>query len=429
MEVMKFGGASVKDAPSVKNVCAIIRQVAAPRTVVVVSAMDKTTNQLEILAWLARDGKEEETWAQLSRIRKFHGAIMDELFGPGNLAVYRQVTQYFLEIEKICQGILLLGEFPPRTYDRIVSYGEMIATAIVAHHLIAEGVKARWLDVRNLIKTDATHQQANVVWTLTRENIRAAVMPLWEEVQVVITQGFIATSMEGKVTTLGREGSDYTAAIFAHCLEAERVTVWKDVKGILNADPRLSKDTVKIDSIRYDEAVEMTFYGATVIHPKTIKPLFNLGIPLHVKSFLDVREPGSVISNLQKSHASSVTSRIVKKAQAMVRITPRDFSFMDEQLLSRIFGGIARVGLQVNLVQTTAISLTLVVNQQAEMLRELVSQLLDEFTVEIQENLELVTLVNFTPAHLAEAQGALLMQQVENKLFVVKQGGAGPTSV
>lgn len=420
MEVMKFGGASVKDAPSVRNVCRIISEVAGPQTVVVVSAMDKTTNQLEILAAFAKDGKEAETENQLARIREFHQQIIDALFGREVQEVQQQVDQYFTEVEKVCRGILLLGEFPARTYDKIVSYGEMLATAIVAQYLRREGVKARWLDVRNLIKTDASYTQANVIWTLTRENIQKAVTPLWDEVRVIITQGFIATSTEGKITTLGREGSDYTAAIFAQCLDAEKVTVWKDVAGILNADPRITKDTIKLDSIRYDEAVEMTFYGATVIHPKTIKPLYNAGIPLYVKCFTDVKAEGTVISGVEKSHASMVTSRIVKKQQALVRITPRDFSFMDEQLLSRVFASTVRAGLQVNLVQTTAISLGLVVNQQPEALREFVSLLLDDFKVEDSSNRELVTLMNFSDEHWEEAKGALLVQQAENKLFVLR---------
>ncbi|MBP6720703.1 MAG: aspartate kinase, partial [Bacteroidia bacterium] len=286
MRVMKFGGASVKDAEAVRNVSRIIGQfLPQNRLVIVISAMDKTTNHLEKLAWLARDCREVDTWEQFEKIKAFHFGMIDLLFGTDRSEVRSQVEAYFTEIERICRGILLLNEFPNRTYDRIVAFGELLSACILSHFLAQDGHKVALTDARQIIKTDASYTQASVIASLTNENLQKIVLPLFDHHDVVVTQGFIASSTEGKVTTLGREGSDYTASIFAQGLNAESVTVWKDVEGILNGDPRIESDTVKLDALSYERAVEMTFYGASVIHPKTIKPIRNAGIPLYVKCF------------------------------------------------------------------------------------------------------------------------------------------------
>lgn len=424
IQVMKFGGASVKDADAVRNVGKIIRKYLKPGhgLVVVVSAMAKTTNHLEMLAWAARDAKEADTWEKLAAIRQFHSQIIGDLFGDKQQFALDQVEGYFAEIERICKGILLLNEFPQRTYDRIVAYGELISTTIVEHYLQQEGIKGAWLDARNIIKTDARYTQAQVIWKLTQDNINDHVKPLLEKNGLVVTQGFIASSIEGKVTTLGREGSDYTASIFAYCLGAESLTVWKDVPGILNGDPRIEPHTVKHESISYEEAVEMTFYGATVIHPKTMKPLYNGHIPLYVKCFADLEEVGTAIGAAEEGHGTKdVCSRIVKKSQALMQIKPRDFSFMDENLLNRVFQHIARAGIAVSLVQVSAISLTLCVTDSPDTLKEFESLLMDTFFVCVEQGLILKTYLNFGQAEWAETQGALLVQQTENKLFVVRR--------
>jgi aspartate kinase len=236
---------------------------------------------------------------------------------------------------------------------------------------------------------------------------------------VLITQGFIGSTLDGNTTTLGREGSDYTGSIFATALGADSLTVWKDVPGILNADPRLRDHTVKIDHLSYEEAVEMTFYGATVIHPKTIKPMFNRGIPLHVKSFLDVDAPGTVIS--QQTNATQITSYIIKQRQAFISMKPRDFSFMEERLMQTIFDYIYKSGLKVNLVQHSAISLMLCVDHKPAVMSEFSSLLLDRFEVEHREGLKLYTVLNFQVKDLKEAAGAVMVQQHENKLYFLKE--------
>ncbi|MEO0472426.1 MAG: aspartate kinase [Bacteroidota bacterium] len=416
---MKFGGASVKDAAAIRNVSNIILQHQEHPCLIVISAMDKTTNHLENLAHLARDQKEVEALDQFKRIKRFHHGVLTDLFGDQLLAsVVEKVNGFFTEIERIVQGILLLEEFPSRTYDRIVSYGEILSTTIVSEYLRREHTACEWIDARTLVKTDANHKQAGVIWSLTQENISREIQPKMKKAAVVITQGFIGSTTNGRTTTLGREGSDYTASIFAHCLNADKLVVWKDVPGILNGDPRIREKTVKIDNLSYEEAVEMTFYGASVIHPKTIKPIFNKQIPLQVKCFLDTKLPGTEISS--STNAEEITSYIVKKNQAFISIKPRDFSFMEERLMQTIFEYVYKTGLKVNLVQNSAISLMLCVDDKAAQISAFESLLLDQFSVDIRKGLKLYTMINFSVKDLKEASEAVMVQQHENKLYIVK---------
>ena len=419
MRVMKFGGASVKDAGAIQNVAEIISKHTDQPSLIVISAMDKTTNELELLAHLAKIGKEEEALEQFKKIRRFHIRILHEQKKKNYIhSVQEKVRPFLEEIERIVNGILLLEEFPPRTYDRIVSYGELLSTTLIAEYMRTKGFDVEWMDARQLVKTDATYKQAGVIWSLTEENIRREVLPKMKEGKIIITQGFIGSTTSGKTTTLGREGSDYTASIFAHCLEAESLTVWKDVRGILNADPRIQDNTEKIDNLSYEEAVEMTFYGASVIHPKTIKPIFNKNIPLRVKCFLDITEEGTTIS--QDTNAKVITSYIVKKAQAFIRIKPKDFSFMEERLMQEIFDHIYKSGVKVNLVQNSAISLMLCVDEKPADILAFESLLLDKFDVEIKKDLQLYTMINFSVKDLKQAIDSVMVQQHDNKLFLVK---------
>ncbi|RMG29707.1 MAG: aspartate kinase [Bacteroidetes bacterium] len=419
MQVMKFGGASVKDAEAIRNVANIMVQHATEPGLTVISAADKTTNHLEKLAYLARDGKEAEALEQFERIKRFHHGLISDLFENGAAEVYAQVDGFFEEVERIVQGILLLEEFPARTYDRIVSYGELLSTSIIAQYLRQRGEDCIWLDARTCIKTDASYAQANVIWSVTSNLIEKQVQPLLKTGRILITQGFIGSTISGKTTTLGREGSDYTASIFAHCLDARRLMVWKDVPGILNADPRIREKTIKIDNLSYEEAVEMTFYGASVIHPKTIKPLYNKHIPLYVKCFKDVSLEGTCISD--QTNAELVTSYIVKKEQVFARIKPRDFSFMNEQLMEVVFNHIYKTGVKVNLVHNSAISLLLCMDDIPARIKAFESLLLDRFSVDMQQGLKLYTMINFTIKDLKQAEGARMIQQHDNKLFIVKE--------
>jgi aspartate kinase len=420
---MKFGGASVKDADAVRNVSRIIgRFLPQNRLVLVISAMDKTTNHLEKLAWLARDCREVDTWEQFGKIKGFHLGIIEQLFGAGENEVHSQVEGYFTEIERVCRGILLLNEFPNRTYDRIVAFGELISACILSHFLRQDGHKVALTDARTIIKTDASYTQASVIWSLTNENLHKLVLPLFDHHDVVVTQGFIASSTEGKVTTLGREGSDYTASIFAQGLDAESVTVWKDVEGILNGDPRVEAHTIKLDALSYERAVEMTFYGASVIHPKTIKPIRNAGIPLYVKCFKDVALPGTIISGQGgEQQDDSICIRVVKKGQALLRIQPLDFSFMEAPQINKIFAHAAHAHLEINLVQTNAISLWVCATFNDAAIGEFQSLLLDEFSTTTQTGLILRMFINYGEAEWNSATDAVLVQRAENKLLAVME--------
>jgi aspartate kinase len=419
MQVMKFGGASVKHAEAIRNVANIIQLHRAKACLIVISAMDKTTNHLEDLAHLSRDNQRKEALEQFERIKRFHYQQVETLFPEEQIVgIQAKIAPFFTDMERIVQGILLLEEFPPRTYDRIVSFGELLSTMIVAEYLKSLAVDCEWLDARQLVKTDANYKQAGVIWSLTEENIQREVLPKMKAGKVLITQGFIGSTTNGKTTTLGREGSDYTGSIFAYCLGADSLTVWKDVPGILNGDPRIREHTVKIDKLSYEEAVEMTFYGASVIHPKTIKPIFNRGIPLHVKCFLDLSEPGTTISS--ETNPEKITSYIVKKDQAFIQIKPKDFSFMEELLLEEIFDHIYKSGVKVSLVQNSAISLMLCVDNRPNANTALESLLLDKFTVNIRTGLQLYTMIHFSTKDLKAAAGAIMVQQHENKLYIVK---------
>lgn len=425
MQVMKFGGASVKNPESVKNVAAIIRQFApTDHIVVVISAMDKTTNHLEQLAAAARENDAAETQVRFEKIKAFHMDIVHELFGKQPLDVHIELERYFSEVYRVIQGILLLGEFPPRTYDRIVAYGELISSCILSHYLRLDGLRVACPDARQIIRTDARHQQAEVIWPTTRENIVGKILPMFHEVQVVVVQGFIASSMDGKVTTLGREGSDYTASIFAHCLSAQSLIIWKDVAGVLNGDPRIEPHTRKLDELSYERAVEMTYYGATVIHPKTIRPLRNAGIPLLVKCFLDIEAEGTRIASAESvQQDDSICIRIQKKNQGLLRIVSRDFAFMDETHLSHIYQLVARSGLNVNLVQVTAIELCLVVNWMENAVREFESHLIEEYLVSHTQGMVLKTFINHDAEAWAMAKNASLMQRLDNKLLLLVPEG------
>ncbi len=419
MRVMKFGGASVKNAEAIRNVGKILEAYQDKPLLIVVSAMNKTTNHLENLAFLARDGKEKEAFEQFEKIKKFHLTHVEDLFqGEQKEEVAKKVMGHIHTIGRILNGILQLEEFPPSVYDRIVSHGEVLSTVLVSEYLIKNGSDCHWLDASRLIKTDANYKEAGVIWSLTEEKVEQEVRPLLKAGRILVTQGFIGSTTSGKITTLGREGSDYSGSIFAHCLDAESFTVWKDVKGILNADPRLREDTIKHAELSYEEAVEMTFYGASVIHPKTIKPIYTKNIPLHVKCFQDISEEGTTIS--REARPKDITSFIVKKNQALLHIKPIDFSFMEEQLMNDVFELVYKSGVKVNLVQNSAISLSLCVDNNVAHRSNLESMLYDDFVIETFTDLKLYTVLKFKIIHLKEAADALMVQQQGSNLFYVK---------
>ena len=386
MQVFKFGGASVKNADSIKNLTRIVQAHQSEPLLIVVSAMDKTTNKLEQLlnSYFYRRGDEQ---AVFDKIKAFHFQILSELFSDVNNPVFHEIENTFVEIDWI------LEEEPQDPYDylydQIVSIGEMLSTRIVHAYLLQEGVNSKWLDVRNFIHTDNNHRDAHVEWIKTEESISAQLPPLMEQ-YVCITQGFIGGTSENFTTTLGRDGSDYSAAIFASCLNAQSITIWKDVPGVLNADPKWFNDTELIPELSYVDAIELSYYGANVIHPKTIKPLENKGITLHVRSFVDIQQKGTSIH--KSTESLSVPSFIFKVNQVLISILPNDFSFIVEDNLSHIFNLFHKHRVKINMMHNSAVSFSVSVDHQSNKVMELIEELRRDYKVSYLCDLELVTI-------------------------------------
>ncbi|MCB9174830.1 MAG: aspartate kinase [Flavobacteriales bacterium] len=416
MKVFKFGGASVKNAEAVKNVGKVI-QLFNDDLVVVISAMDKTTNALEkvVESYMKKDG---ECFKWLDEVKNFHYKIIDELFNDKTHQIYEDIHNAFVEIE------WELEEEPLRSYDyvydQIVSVGEIVSTKIVSAYLNLTGLPAQWIDVRNVIQTDNTHRDAKVDWELTEKLAKKEFeLNASSSVKTVfLTQGFIGSSSENFTTTLGREGSDFSAGILAYCLNAESVTIWKDVPGMLNADPKLFSETKMLSNISYHEAVELAYYGATVIHPKTIKPLQNKNIPLYVKSFLNPQQEGTVIDN-NTTHDSSIPSFIVKRNQVLISIESKDYSFIIENNLSQIFGIFSKMGVKINLMQNSAISFSVVVDFDVQKTPLLIQELTKDYKVRYNENLSLITVRHYTKEAIDSVvqNQKILLEQKSRKMI------------
>jgi len=389
MQLFKFGGASVKDAEGVINLGRIVSTYRDENLLIVVSAMGKTTNLLEQLTF-SYAKRQDDTLDLLEQAKQYHDNIMRALFADASHPVYDEVANRFVEIEWI------LEEEPADPldylYDQIVSIGELVSTTIVSHYLNDIGLKNRWLDARNYIITDNTHREARVNWEATEARIQEDI-PVILENQLIVTQGFIGSTSENFTTTLGREGSDYSAAIFAACLGAENVTIWKDVPGVLNADPKWFDETELIPELSYLDAIELTYYGATVIHPKTIKPLQNKGITLHVKSFVDIENGGTRIRATKES--LPVPSFIFKVNQVLVSILPKDFSFIVEDNLSDIFSLFHRHKIKVNMMHNSAVSFSVSIDDTGDNVEALLHELKARYDVRHQQGLELITIRHY----------------------------------
>lgn len=408
MLVFKFGGASVKDAAGVINLSDIVKKYAGEQLLIVVSAMGKTTNALEKLTKAYVDGSDEMNDI-FSEIKEYHFNILNELFEPGH-PVYNDVANTFVEID------WMIEDEPHDNYDfvydQLVSIGELVSTRIVAAYLNQAEVKTQWLDARSYIHTDNNYREGNVDWIKTKVSISQDIPRLLEK-GVVLTQGFLGGTSENFTTTLGREGSDYTASIFASCLQAESVTTWKDVPGILNADPKFFEDTVKFDELSYSEAIEMTFYGASIIHPKTIKPLQNTKIPLLVKSFNDPDAEGTVI----KETANPVFEKpviILKQNQVLLSISAKDYSFISEDHLSEIFGLFAQNHVKINIMQTSALSFSVCFDLKPERFEKLLSAFSINFKVRYNDGISLLTVRHYKLGALRDlvANKTVLLEQI-----------------
>ena len=389
MKVYKFGGASVKDAESVKNVRQIIESTNSGNLIIVVSAMGKTTNKFEAL--LDAHFDEKPTAELLESIRFEHQEIANELFAEKAKPIIDDINNTLVEVEWALDDPDGLDKH--FQYDQIVSIGEMLSTKIVSAYLNQQGLSNTWVDARDLIRTDNTYQDAKVDWDETTKLTSYTITRAFNKAPIVVTQGFMGGTSENFTTTLGREGSDFTAAILAHCLKAEDVTIWKDVPGVLNADPKYFENTTLIPEISYFDAMELAYFGTSVIHPKTIKPLQNAGIALHIKSFVSPTENGTIVS--ESSAQKLVTSFIVKQNQALVSINPTDHSFVAENHFIQIFTALNKLRVKSNLMQNSAISFSFCMDLDQRKLSLLSETLGDEFEVKYNEGCELITVRYF----------------------------------
>lgn len=387
MKVFKFGGASVNSASAVKNMAHIVEQYYGEPLLVVVSAMGKTTNLLEKLVpqndMLPADF--EENFAKLTG---YHTEIAQQLFGNQSESIIAKLNLFFEQIRARIQNASFDYNY---NYDQIVSFGELMSTTIVSEYLNFKNLENKWLDVRSVIKTDDRYREGKIDWQLTQSASNKLLKPLFDTHKMVVTQGFIAGSAMGATTTLGREGSDYSASVLSYCLDAEAMTIWKDVPGFLNADPKYFEKTVKIEHIPYNEAIELTYFGASVIHPKTLKPLQNKHIPLLVKSFITPDEEGSTIGDF-KTIKPRTPLYIFKNNQILLSILPKDFSFIAEDNLHAIFGTFAQTGLKINLMQNSALSFSVCLDNNDIIFEKLIPLLKKSFKVRYNTGLQLVTI-------------------------------------
>lgn len=415
MKVFKFGGASVKDADAVRNIAHILRKY-NDNLVVVISAMGKTTNAFErvLNAWLLNDCA--TALNELKQIQEFHLQIAKSLIPDCNHLLYSELSGIFAGIEEKLKGNS--SSIYNQEYDQLVSLGEILSTVIVSNYLNESGLKNEWSDARQFLKTDSTFREARVDWNISERLIRHRFN--FRGNNLYITQGFIGSTVNNMTTTLGREGSDYTAAIIAYILDAESVTVWKDVPGVLNADPKWFDNTIKLEKISYLDAIELAYYGASVIHPKTIQPLRNKNIPLYVKSFLNPDEEGSIIG--LNDYEKLIPSFIFKMDQVLIHIHPVDFSFIAEDNLEKIFKCFAGYGLKINLMQNSAVSFDVCVNNDMSRIPLVLADLEKEFRVTSSSGLELITIRYYddeTIRRVIVNKELLLTQKTKNTIQMV----------
>ena len=415
MKVFKFGGASVKDAEGIKNVIKVLKEVGYNETLIVVSAFGKTTNALE---QIVREYMEDSSNMQNSilKLLKFHLDIINKLYDSDYTFIALEIQKIFEELKHFFQT----NKSPDYNfiYDQVVSLGEIISTTILSNYLNYSGINNIWLDARKLIKTDNYYRDANLNWELSKEKILINI----DIKNVYITQGFIGSDNNNFSTTLGREGSDYSAAIFAYVLNAEFVTIWKDVDGVLNADPRYFKKTILLNRISYQEAIELAFYGASVIHPKTLQPLQRKEIPLNVRSFLNPSKKGTIVSKGAKMEPI-VPCFIIKKNQVLLRLSSLDFSFIVEENISDIFLLLHKFKMRVELIQNSAISFSVCVSNKYDNLDELEYNLRSKYNVNVYDGVTLRTIRHFNSTSLKSINknnsNILLEQRDQNTIQLV----------
>tara|TARA_B100001093_G_scaffold478031_1_gene505850 strand:- start:517 stop:1779 length:1263 start_codon:yes stop_codon:yes gene_type:complete len=405
MKILKFGGASVKDAEGVKNLEKVLKITGTSDVLIIVSAMGKTTNALEEVIDHYYHSK-HKLQSSIQAVKKYHNAILLDLFENESEPVFEVVSRLFQELTDFFDR----NKSPDYNfvYDQTVGYGELVSTTIISHYLNHKGIKNNWLDVRELIKTNTNYRNAKVEWSSTQKNIKTAV----SLDKLIVTQGYIASDINNFTTTLGREGSDYSAAIFAFCLNAKSVTVWKDVPGVLNADPRYFENASLLDQLSYEEAIELSYYGASVIHPKTLQPLQRKEIPLYVKSFLNPKQTGTKIAkNLKLS--PNIPCYILRKHQVLISVSSLDFSYIVEENISHIFKLLHIHKMKVHLIQNSAISFSVCIENNFDTLEALLLELKAKYKVSVEKGVNVFTLRHHNQQAIDEIE--------KNKRVLLKQ--------
>ncbi len=397
MKILKFGGASVNSVARIQQLLSILKTYPGEKILVVVSAMGKTTNALEKVAEAFYGGHKDEALELFRQIKESHLTTAKYLLVHNYLAAEAQLKDFFTEVE------WLLHDKPVRDYDyyydQVVCVGELLSTSIVSAYLAESGLDNQWIDVRDIFRTDANFRDAAIDWDYSQKKVADEVLPLFTESNMVVTQGFIGATSDNESTTLGREGSDYTAAVFANMLNAESQTIWKDVEGVMNADPKLFPEATILSELNYDEVIEMAYYGAQVIHPKTIKPLQNKGIPLYVKCFLDASLPGTIIHNKAVKGLPPVI--VLKQQQVLVHLHSKDFSFVGETGIGRLYHFFGQIRIKPNLLQSGAVSLQVCLDDRADKIEKLALAAAGLFDVQVEKGLTLLTIRHYNEEVLA----------------------------
>ena len=392
MKVFKFGGASINSVERIQHVGNILQVYKGEKILVIISAMGKATNALEKVVNAFFEGRKDDALKLFEQVKDHHLNILKYLTPLQWQLAEDHLKDFFTEIE------WLLHDKPVREYDyyydQIVCSGELLSTSMMSDYLNETGVTNKWIDVRDIIRTDDNFRDANVDWAFTQQKITDTIEPLFTNYDIVLTQGFIGATDENESTTLGREGSDYSAAIFANLLNTESQTIWKDVEGVMNADPKQFADAKFLDALSYDEVIEMAYYGAQVIHPKTIKPLQNKNIPLHVRCFLQPDLPGTIISNKPVHNLPPVI--VVKEKQVLMQFNSKDFSFVGEEYVGRLYELFTEIKIRPNLIQNGAISVLCCLDDKPDKIEKLALAASAIFDVQVQRDLTLLTIRHYT---------------------------------
>jgi aspartate kinase len=391
MRVFKFGGASINSIERIRNLPNILKAYENEKMLLVISAMGKTTNALEKVAEAFYKNKKEEAVDLLNSIKEYHLEITKEILGKGQPSADFLLSGFFTEVEWLLHG-KPQKEFD-YYYDQMVCVGELLSSTIVSFLLNKDNCSNKWLDVRDVFRTDDNFRDANIDWNFTQGRVDHVLGPIFKIEDIIVTQGFIGSTDENESTTLGREGSDYSAAVFANMLDAESISIWKDVEGVMNADPKEFPDAQLIPKLDYDEVIEMAFYGAQVIHPKTVKPLQNKSIPLFVKCFLDKDLPGTIIHSDKPSDLPPII--VLKQNQTLIHFHSKDFSFVGEKLIAELYHLFASIRVKPNLVQSGAVSLVVCMDERADKINKLQLQASNLFDVEVEKGLTLLTVRHY----------------------------------